>query len=1207
MTQPLPNPPQPQAFPPVGQPPRKFGLYELTGPDGARHYVSADDGDDAAVLEAGELLFGGAPVATQGGVPSKSRLGKYEVTGPDGAKNIFVAPDEEALKHGVQKFYDKPRGGRASATSRPDRLIEFEGRHIQVPGDATDDEIKAILSAPQMGVPNASGAAAPDFAKIKRNIQRMMDQGAPEREIDQYVASEGTTAEALRAVPKSNALPAAAPPPSAPLAAFQPPNFAPQPTPEQRANDPFWRVSTERAAEAREQDAKYEALGHGPRGQSSVPLDQRGYAPLEATIQGGARAVADIAGLPVDLATALNNAARATLNIPGFIKGAITGKPDKSALPSITEPTGGGDWIANRASEVASAVGAEPLDYDKMDARAKTAYQSTRFGLAGLLQGLGLRSVAAARVPSDKPRIADALLEAYEGKHAGRAILRDTAAGVGTGTGLAAADTILPEDSRGPFTSLLAGLAGGVGGAALSDALTVGPKATYAWATSARPDSRIPFNADGSYVSKATSRDAAKFLQAEAGGPVAAREAADTIGRNADEFVAMGAPVPTTGQISENAGLARVERGVRNTSTPAATPIFERDRAINTYAGQNIRGMGPEGADPNQFPKAAGEVASEMRRPVEADLARAEASRDSISSQRIAEGTALADGATTRQTTASQSLDAAITSDMRNLRAERADALRSSTIDPTNDVRLDATPIYDAADRALAAGVNLPDAFRKRVPGASDLAGRRPHDVTVESPILDATGAPIARTETRGIADMSLAELNDLRPVLSQLSETYAKAIGNGNSAAIPQKEAVDGLRAALNSGLRGYAEAGGTPQAERLAKGLELGDEFNARYRTPGPGDPVVELYRDMRKERGDLTGRTLTPPEQTASRFIKPPAQGGIQGMQSLNRVMETATDPMAIVQARRDFLVGLAAQKIVENGKVSPKRLGKFIDEYGPVLAHAPESKIQFDGMIASARAGHALEDGFTQAVEAVKGRLKLTDAEIADSALATVMGTSGRKGVQAIIGSRNPPAQMADLAKRIEKVPGGTDSLRRALADYLADRVTNTNRQATTDGGLPPSYAKLVGLEKDPDLDRVIAAAWKDDPSAMQALQRARRVLEPREFLATVQGTSGSPTASNMAAAMRVLELGLRTVQGGFRGGNTARNIKVGLGTLLQGRDNEVINLVARSQVDPAVARHLLSKELPENPTLWASKMRKILNWEEAARQTNEAED
>ncbi|AMJ63255.1 hypothetical protein [Bosea sp. PAMC 26642] len=1002
---------------------------------------------------------------------------------------------------------------------------------------------------------------------------------------------------------------APAPPsgPSAPLAAFQPPNFAPQPSPQQRATDPFWQNSTRRAEEARQDDAKYEALGQGPRKASSVPLDQRGYAPVEAAIQGGARTAADLAGMPVDLITMLHNAARGVINTPGAIKSAITGQPDKSKLSFIEKPPGGSDWFADRASEVASAAGVEPLDYDSMDARGKTAYQATRFGLAGALQGFGLRGVAAARAPSDKPRIADVLLDAYEGQHAGKAVARDAVAGVGTGTGIAAADTMLPEDYRGPFTSLLAGLTGGVGATTLSDALTLGPKATYAWATAGRPDRDITFNPDGSYVSKATSRDAAKFLQAEAGGPTAAREAADTIGRNADEFVAMGAPVPTTGQISENAGLARVERGVRNTSTPAATPIFERDRAINTYAGQQIRGMGPEGADPNQFPNAAGQVAADMRRPVEADLARTQAGQESIGAQRLAEGAALADGAATRQTTASQQMDNVITGDMRNLRSERADALRSSTIDPTNEVRLDANPIYDAADRALEAGVNLPDAFRKRVPGASELAGRRPHDVTVESPILDASGAPITRTETRGVADMSLTELNVLRPELAQLSDTYAKAIGNGNTSAIKQREAVDGLRTAINHQLRGYAETGGTPQSERLAKGLQAGDEFNARYRTPGPGDPVVELYGDMRKERGDLAGRTLTPPEQTAGRFIKPPAQGGIQGMQSLNRVMETSSDPMTIVQARRDFLVGLAAQKIVENGKVSPKRLGRFIDEYGPVLAHAPESKVQFDSMIASARAGKALEDGFTQAVEAVKGRLKLTDAEIADSALATVMGTSGRKGVQAIIGSRNPPAQMADLAARIEKVPGGTDSLRRALADYLADRVTNTNRQATTDGGLPPSYSKLVGLEKDPDLDRVIAAAWKDDPSAMQALQRARRVLEPREFLATVQGTSGSPTASNMAAAMRVLELGLRTVQGGFRGGNTARNIKVGLGSLLKGRDEEVVNLVARSQVDPAVARHLLSKELPENPELWASKMRKILNWEEAARQTNEEDE
>ena len=40
-----------------------------------------------------------------------------------------------------------------------------------------------------------------DIPKVKRNIQRMIDGGASEAEIDQYVASEGTTPEELRAAP----------------------------------------------------------------------------------------------------------------------------------------------------------------------------------------------------------------------------------------------------------------------------------------------------------------------------------------------------------------------------------------------------------------------------------------------------------------------------------------------------------------------------------------------------------------------------------------------------------------------------------------------------------------------------------------------------------------------------------------------------------------------------------------------------------------------------------------------------------------------------------------------------------------------------------------------------------------------------------------------------------------------------------------------
>lgn len=50
--------------------------------------------------------------------------------------------------------------------------------------------------------------AGPDVPKIKRNIQRMIDQNAPESDIDAYVASEGVTPELLRgevAAPDGNA------------------------------------------------------------------------------------------------------------------------------------------------------------------------------------------------------------------------------------------------------------------------------------------------------------------------------------------------------------------------------------------------------------------------------------------------------------------------------------------------------------------------------------------------------------------------------------------------------------------------------------------------------------------------------------------------------------------------------------------------------------------------------------------------------------------------------------------------------------------------------------------------------------------------------------------------------------------------------------------------------------------------------------------
>lgn len=46
-----------------------------------------------------------------------------------------------------------------------------------------------------------------DIAKIKRNLKRMIDQGAPKEHLDRYLAGEGVTVEELRAAPNQSARP----------------------------------------------------------------------------------------------------------------------------------------------------------------------------------------------------------------------------------------------------------------------------------------------------------------------------------------------------------------------------------------------------------------------------------------------------------------------------------------------------------------------------------------------------------------------------------------------------------------------------------------------------------------------------------------------------------------------------------------------------------------------------------------------------------------------------------------------------------------------------------------------------------------------------------------------------------------------------------------------------------------------------------------
>src|SRR3546814_1867896 len=73
-----------------------------------------------------------------------------------------------------------------------------------------------------------------DYSRVKRNVAKMIGLGAPEREIDQYIASEGVTAAQLRgqsAKPKSPTPTQPAPKTRPPLSAYASTPTTPRPAP----------------------------------------------------------------------------------------------------------------------------------------------------------------------------------------------------------------------------------------------------------------------------------------------------------------------------------------------------------------------------------------------------------------------------------------------------------------------------------------------------------------------------------------------------------------------------------------------------------------------------------------------------------------------------------------------------------------------------------------------------------------------------------------------------------------------------------------------------------------------------------------------------------------------------------------------------------------------------------------------------------------
>lgn len=412
-----------------------------------------------------------------------------------------------------------------------------------------------------------------DTAKVKRNIQKMIDLGAPEADIDAYVAEEGLTPEALRAAPAA----------------------APIVTPEAAA-----------AAEGRSLP--------NPAGYAAPPEPAGPGRALQIGAQGVGRGLADVAGMLPDLA---NGAANLGLAGADMIASPFGGSVDYRFPPSAL----GSDAIANVAGQVSTAAGLPPVD--PSTPQEKLSYNINRFGTQGLVTGAGLMRAGSAMTPSSAPRMSDPFVKPYVEAPL-KTIAGDTAAGAGSGAALTGSQELLPQGVRdmgggsvGTLADLLAMTAGGVTGATTYGTLADGPQTLASILTAKRP---APVDFDPVTGQPFTNRafdKAAAGMQAKAVDPSAAVQSIDNTIADFGNL-----PLPTTGLMSGDTGLTNLELGLRtrtggnslaegatvDPATQARYSFLERDTALRDSAVDSVNALRPQGADPAAFPQRAGDI-----------------------------------------------------------------------------------------------------------------------------------------------------------------------------------------------------------------------------------------------------------------------------------------------------------------------------------------------------------------------------------------------------------------------------------------------------------------------------------------------------------------------------------------------------------------------------------------------------------------------
>ena len=510
-----------------------------------------------------------------------------------------------------------------------------------------------------------------------------------------------------------------------------------------------------------------------------------------------------------------------------------------------------------------------------------------------------------------------------------------------------------------------------------------------------------------------------------------------------------------------------------------------------------------------------------------------------------------------RKDEASAAIDALIRETLEREARSKTDLFNA--VDPDGTVVLDAKPMGDAVQ-----------ALRDSIPRTVDENAVLPNNILKRWTEIAEGGAVMFK------------ELNNARPYLASAAKS-ARAAGNESLA-----RNIDKLRGFIGDTTEALAMQGHNEAGSRAAAALEnYKVRFAPRFREGEGGRFAADIKRDVYG--------TATRPTDTARRFLT-----SKEAADDFNRIMEIADNPKAGYEAARTWMLDRMAGVVGADGKINVAGLRKWRDLNKSVIDRLPGFGDEVNGMLRKAVNGDQQESALAAQLKAAQKAQKLTEDQIRQSAAALLLDEDPVKAAGRVL-SAGPTKGAALMRELTSRLGGNAEALKgwkRAVSEYLIDRVTGTNTAISQGADGPVSVAKLQAVFK--ENEKALAAVYS--PQEMQALRRAHKMLEPLGNLSR-QATNANAAADH-EMLWNTVEAGLLGVTGNaIKTGMVMKRIRVAL-KFLPNENARVQHLIDRMWFEPELAQHLLTKPVAEVPTpAWNKRLQQLLAVGEAAREND----